>query len=102
MIDKVTVTQRRYDELSKTARKRVHGSLGAEARETGAVAAIDVCPQDSRQRPVRPLLHVGDWMDDGQGTMWTVLTVILHEDDDNFGNAYLWHEYEVASGMHLV
>lgn len=87
MLDKVTVTPRTRQEIPGFP------LAGDE------VAAIDVIPQPGRTVPWRPFLHRGDWMDDGQGNVWTVLSALLHEDDDNDGEPYLWHEYEVVNGM---
>lgn len=90
MLDTVTVTSR--------TREEIPGFPLADDR----VAVIDVIPREGHSVPYRPFLHRGDWVDDGQGNVWTVLSALLHEDDDNDGKPYLWHEYEVVNGMRKV
>lgn len=102
MLDKVTVTRRTFRDLGTAAVQRALRWLNSEVVENGIFTAIDVLPQEGKSAPVRPLLHPGDWFDDGRGTIWTVLTTLLHEDDDDDGKPYLWHEYEVVQGMHCV
>ena len=102
MLDKVTITPRARAELGDAAQERVEISLQYETIATKTFAAIDVIPQRDQSAPRRPFLHCGDWMDDGQGNIWTVLTALLHEDDEDDGTPYLWHEYEVVGGMHAV
>lgn len=100
MLDKVTVVPRKYADLGDAAQDVVKSSiLRTDVIEKDTFASIDVIPKGDRHSPHRPFLHRGDWLDDGQGTLWTVLTALLHEDDDDSGEPYLWHEYEVIGGM---
>lgn len=102
MLDRITVTPRTFRDLGKAAQQRSIRFLSGDVLEGGTLAAIDVLPNPDRSTPHRPFLHCGDWVDDGNGTLWTVLTALLHEDDDDEGEPYLWHEYEVVQGMHCV
>lgn len=102
MLDRTTITPRSYSALSDAAQEVMRLSLRAEAVELGAFAAIDFLPRDDRIAPHRPFLYRGDWLDDGRGNLWTVLTALLHEDDEDDGTPYLWHEYEVVNGMRVI
>jgi hypothetical protein len=85
MLDKVTVTRR--------------GQTGEFPLGADMTATLDVIPQPGRPVPFRPFLHRGDWTDDTDGNVWTVVRAHLHEDDDDRGRAYLWYEYEVVNDM---
>lgn len=118
MLDRIEVTSRIADGLSDGAEdvlKATHHPDGVPQYERGA---IDVHPQPGGVAPTRPFLHRGDWMDDGLGNIWTVVTALLHEDDEvedgvedgdgdvNYDESastpYLWHEYEAVLGMHHI
>jgi len=102
VIDRVVTTWRSARELSEAAKELIHRNLPEGAAVKEKFAAIDITPKDDRSSPHHPFLHRGDWMDDGQGNMWTVLTSLLHEDTDGGGDPYLWHEYEMVEGMRLI
>lgn len=104
MIDKVTVIERPRDGLSDAAESILRDSLELAPSSVRGWerASIDVIGHPGTPVPVRPFLSRGDWMDDGQGNVWTVVTALLHEEDDNQGDAYLYHEYEVVKGMHQM
>lgn len=101
MIDKIEITPRARGELSDAAQALLIASLTPQVIAEGGFACLDVNPKRGDSVPLRPFLHRGDWVDDGLGNLWTVLTALLHEEDGD-GGPYLWHEYEVAPGMHRV
>jgi hypothetical protein len=88
MLDKVTVVKR--------------GQTKDFPLISDMTATLEVIPQPGREAPVRPFLHRGDWVDDGLGNIWTVTSALLHEDDEDDGTPYLWHEYDVVNGMRQV
>jgi hypothetical protein len=105
MIDKITVVHRRFSEISDAAQAVMESSLSSyDGFENFPYGTIDVIPHPGKTIPVRPFLHRGDWVDDGRGNLWTVVTALLHEDDDknDEDGPYLWHEYEVVEGMRKV
>lgn len=101
MLDKVTVIPRGPEDLSATAEAILAANPQHEAHRRWERATLDVIPLPGRAAPVRPLLHRGDWVD-GRGDVWTVVTASLHEDSEDDGSTYLWHEYEVVKGkLHI-
>lgn len=104
MIDQIAVARlARQKKLSDAAESilREYLELAPSDVRGWERATIDVSPQPGVQIPVRPFLHRGDWMDDGQGTQWTIVTALLDEDIDG-REPYLWHAYEAVKGTHRI